>query len=285
MNPIYKWVGGKRKDIEFIKEYFPEYVKRKENYSYIEPFFGGGAVYWYLENDDNTINDIDTELINFLSTLKNNSDALTIEFDKYSYNIKEVTDRERNNEISIPDAKTERGKYYYELRNKDRKDGLKELTEFERAIRFYFVNQLAFNGMRRFNSKGEFNVAYGNYKAFNKQYTEKHINLLKDTKISCGTYQDVIQKGRDNTFVFLDPPYTREFKKYSHGNDFNDERQIELAKFFKSSDCDIMLVINKDEFTTELYDGYIKNEYDFRYNNNIKNRYSNDVKHLIITNY
>jgi len=284
MKPIYKWTGGKRKDIVFIKEYFPDYVKNEQEYTYIEPFFGGGAVYWYLNNDDNIINDIDEELINFLITLKNSSDALSSEFNQYTDKIKEITEREKNGEISIAEAKTERGIFYYELRNKDRNNGLKKLTEFERAVRFYIVNQFSFSGLRRFNSKGEFNVSYGNYKSFNKQYTDKHINLLNNTEIHHGDYQDIIKKKKYNTFVFLDPPYTGVFKSYS-GDEFNSEMHLKLAEVFKTSNCDIMMVINKDEFTSELYKDYIIHEYDFKYSKNVKNRQENNSKHLIITNY
>lgn len=284
MKPIYKWTGGKRKDIKFITEYFPEYINNQE-YTFIEPFFGGGAVYWYLENNDNVINDIDEELINFLNILKTNPTELSEMVDELSLKIQDISVREKNGDISIPDAKTERGLFYYEWRNKDRKNGLKDLSKLDRAFRFYLVNQLAFNGMRRFNSRGEFNIPYGNYKSFNRQFKEEHIELLNNTRIHCGSYQDVIKKGRDNTFVFIDPPYTREFKEYSHENSFGEKEQIELAEFFKSSDCDIMIVINKDDFTYNLYKDYIKHEYDFNYTTNIKGRYAQDVVHLIITNY
>jgi DNA adenine methylase len=285
LKPIYKWTGGKRKDIKHIIEYFPEYINSEEEYTFIEPFFGGGAVYWYLENDDNIINDIDEELINFLNVLKTNSIELFNMVDGLSLKIQDISEREKNSEISIPDAKTERGLFYYEWRNKDRKDGLKKLSKIDKAFRFYIVNQLSFNGMRRFNSRGEFNIPYGNYKSFNRQFEEIHIEHLKNTNIRCGDYKDIIKKKRDNTFVFIDPPYTREFKEYSHENNFGNKEQIELSELFKSSECDIMIVINGDDFTRKLYDGYIKNEYDFKYTTNIKNRYSNDVKHLIITNY
>jgi len=285
MKPIYKWSGGKRKDIQHIEEYFPNYIKTKQEYTLIEPFYGGGAVYWYLENDDNIINDIDIELINFNNILKTRSTELSKMVDDMSFKIQVISDKEKNNELTISDAKTERGKFYYDWRNKDRKNGLETLTDLERAFRFYIVNQLSFNGMRRFNSKGEFNIPYGNYKLFNRQFHDEHIEHLKRTEIHCGSYKDIIKKKRNNTFVFIDPPYTREFKEYSHDNDFGEKQQVELSEVFKTSDCDIMIVINKDDFTTELYKDYIKKTYDFKYSTNIKNRYSNEVEHLIITNY
>jgi len=96
----------------------------------------------------------------------------------------------------------------------------------------------------------------------------------------------MINNDNDNVFMYLDPPYTRDFKEYSHGNVFDDDSQKELSKVFKSiKKGKVMLIINKDEFTTSLYKDYIKDEYDLKYATNIKNRYDNNVKHLIITNY
>jgi len=287
LEPIYKWSGGKRKDIKFFKEYLPKYVINKEKYKFVEPFFGGGAVYWYLENNNSIINDVDIELINFLKTLKTNTDEISNIIDILSKNIEDITKIEKSKIISISDAKTQRGEFFYEWRNKDRNKGLVNLSNIDRAARFYIVNQLAFNGMRRFNSSGEFNVPYGNYKSFHKQWTKEHLELLNNTIINCGDYKNIIIDNDDeNTFIFIDPPYTREFSEYSPENSFGVDKQVELSKIFKSaSKCDIMIVINKDEFTTELYKDYITYEYDFKYATNIKNRYSNEVKHLVITNY
>jgi DNA adenine methylase len=196
-------------------------------------------------------------------------------------------DLEKSKEITIAEAKTRRGVYYYDWRNKDRNNGLLSMTPFDRAIRFYVVNQLAFNGMRRFNSRGEFNIPYGNYKSINITLTENHVELLNRTEVNNGSYKDImLNNDTEDTFIYLDPPYTREFKEYSHENVFGLDQQVELANIFKSmKNAKVMIIINKDEFTTELYDGYIKHTYDLKYSTNIKNRYDNSVQHLLITNY
>jgi len=287
LDPIYKWTGGKRKEIKVFSSYYPDFVNNSEKYTFVEPFFGGGAVYWSLNADKNVINDIDVELVNFLNEAKTNPEEIRQAIKLVGNSIKSVSDLEKSKQLSIAEAKTNRGVFYYEWRNKDRKDGLKDLTSTERAIRFYLVNQLAFNGMRRFNSRGEFNVPYGNYKSLNINLSEKHIELLNRTEINCGSYKEImLNNDNKNTFIYLDPPYTREFKEYSHENVFGPEQQIELANTFKSmKNAKIMIIINKDDFTSELYDGYIKHTYDLKYSTNIKNRYDNSVQHLLITNY
>jgi DNA adenine methylase len=287
LTPLFKWSGGKRKEIKIFEKYYPDFVKNSNDYKFIEPFFGGGAVYWSLNAKENIINDIDFDLINFLKIVKYNSNELISMTTELSEKIKEITTLEKEGKYSIPEAKTLRGVFYYEWRNKDRENGLHILTPLERAFRFIFVNQLAFNGMRRFNKKGEFNIPYGNYKTFNFNIVEDHINLLRKTEINCGSYKDIMfLNDTKDTFIYLDPPYTREFKTYSHGNVFGDEQQIELSDVFKSmKHAKVMIIINKDDFTTELYKDYIKHTYDLRYSTNIKNRYDNNVQHLVICNY
>jgi DNA adenine methylase len=287
LEPIYKWTGGKRKEIKVFDKYYPSFIKENKDYKFIEPFFGGGAVYWSLDSKNNIINDIDKELINFLKVVKEIPDEIIKMSKEVSDKISEISKREKDKKITISEAKTERGLIYYEWRNKDRKNGLDELSDIDRAFRFLLVNQLAFNGMRRFNSKGEFNIPYGNYKSFNPKIKKEHIEKLKKTEIFCGSYKEVmLNNDTENTFIYIDPPYTREFKEYSHENIFGKGQQIELFETFKGmKNASVMIIINKDEFTTELYKDFIKDEYDLKYSTNIKNRYDNSVKHLIITNY
>jgi len=287
LSPIYKWTGGKRKEIKVFSEYYPDFVKESKDFKFVEPFFGGGAVYWSLMANVNIINDIDKELINFLRVFKNDINSIKSIVDELSLKISEITKLEKDKKLTIVEAKTKRGEYYYEWRNKDRNNGLDLLSDEERACRFFIVNQLAFNGMRRFNSRGEFNIPYGNYKSFNLNVSKGHNDLLNNTEIYNKSYKDVmLENDTENTFIFLDPPYTREFKEYSHGNDFGNDKQIELCETFKSMRfAKVMIVINKDEFTTELYKDYIKHTYDLKYSTNIKNRYDNSVQHIIVCNY
>ena len=285
--PIYKWTGGKRKEIKLFEEFYPDFVKETKDYKFVEPFFGGGAVYWSLNSNDNIINDIDYDLINFLNILKTNSNDIISMVKTISNQISLISNEEKNKTISISEAKKLRGLIYYEWRNKDRKNGLASLSNIDRAFRFFLVNQLSFNGMRRFNSRGEFNIPYGNYKTFNINVKDEHIEKLSKTEIFCDSYENImINNDAENTFIFIDPPYTREFKEYSHNNSFDKNSQVKLFDTFKNMKfAKVMIIINKDDFTYDLYKDYIVSEYDLKYSTNIKNRYDSNVKHLIITNY
>lgn len=284
LKPLFKWTGGKRREIKIFKEYYPE-ITKTENYTFIEPFLGGGAVYWDLQAPNNIVNDIDTDLINFLQHIKNSPLEMKEAIGEIGDKLTSITNQEKDGKLEISEAKTLRGEYYYHWRNMDRLD--EDLDTFEKACRFYIVNQLAFNGMRRFNKKGEFNVPYGNYKHLNLNLSDEHIELLENTQILCQDYKDImLANDREDVFIYLDPPYTRIFKEYNHKNVFGFDHQIELLNTIKSmKHAKVMLIINKDGFTSDVYKEYIKHEYSLKYSTNIKNRFNQEVKHLVICNY
>lgn len=286
--PMFKRTGWKRKEIEKFKKYYPNFINNNEKYTFVEPFFWGWAVFWNLQNNyKNIINDFDKELIIFIKEVKKDFSSMNENFEKISNTISNITIEEKEWKIDWKEAKTKRWLLYYKERNKDKDNWLKLLSDRERAIRFFVVNQLSFNWMRRFNRKWEFNIPYGNYKTFNCNIKDEHVELLKKTEIRNEDYKKVmLDNDNNNTFIFLDPPYTREFTEYSYDNIFWNEQQIELFNIFKNmKKAKVMIIINKDNFTTNLYKDYIKEEYALKYSTNIKNRFNNEVKHLIITNY
>ena len=170
MRPIFKWTGGKRREIKIFEPFYPSFIKTSI-YNYVEPFVGGGAVYFHIENfnGENIINDYDSTLINFYRI-----------FQEGNYQF--VEELKRISKITEHD---ELEKEYYRLRNQDKNNGVNKLSDIDNAIRFFVINQLAFSGMRRFNSSGEFNVPFGHYKRLNADIinSESHQNLLKKTKI------------------------------------------------------------------------------------------------------
>src|SRR5579864_2074663 len=153
LDPLFKWTGGKRKEIKHFGKFFPTFVTKREVYTYVEPFAGGAAVFWHLNNvsGKNVINEFDEEVVNFYKEF-HKADP------KFVNTLQTIGKVKEHNDLEA---------IYYELRDQDRKGGLKNLSTCDRAIRFFVVNQLAFSGMRRFNSRGEFNVPFGHYKGLN----------------------------------------------------------------------------------------------------------------------
>jgi len=278
LKPIIKWTGGKRREIKKFESYFPSFVNNDSIYNYVEPFIGGGAVYFYLNNinGNNVINDFDSLLCGFYKVFcqKNESDI------KFITEIKRIGNITDHNSLEAE---------YYRLRNQDKNNGLEKLSDVDKAIRFYVVNQLAFSGMRRFNSSGEFNVPFGHYKRLNIKFIESipHRSLLTKTNIFIGDFEPVMKDNdKENTFIFLDPPYTRIFKEYTSGNSFMENDHKRLGETIKSiKNASVMMIIDKSEFTEKLYKGMIKGTYCLNYGINIKKRFSTAAEHLIICNY
>ena len=275
ISPMFKWTGGKRREIKHLIPFLPDFVKPKENYTFVEPFVGGGAVYFYLNNltGTNIINDFDPLLTNFYSQFKSGNKDLVNELAR----------------ISRIKSHSKLEKEYYKYRDMDKNEGLSNISDTEKAIRFFVINQLAFSGMRRFNSNGEFNVPFGHYKGLNSDVlsSQKHFMLLNKTSVVNSDFEPVmIGNDKENTFMFLDPPYTRVFKEYSAKNSFGEAEQRRLANVFKNMhSAKVMIIIDKSELTLELYKDYIKHTYALKYGVNIKNRFSQAVEHLIICNY
>ena len=281
LTPMFKWTGGKRREIKHFSPYYPDFVKEEKEYNYVEPFAGAAATFWSLNNltGTNVINEFDPELINFYTQVKmQNKD-----FIKY---VAEAVSLYKDNSSESHDKQEA---MYYKWRNLDRNDGLSKLDDAKRAARFYIVNQLAFSGMRRFNGAGEFNVPYGHYKNLNDTVltSAAHVKLLQNTELITGDYSiPVADNDKENTFIFLDPPYTRVMKKYSADSEFGDEEQYVLAETLKNLEAaKWMIVIDKSALTEKLYKDYIKHSYALSYGVNIKNRFSTAVEHIIATNY
>ena len=98
LDPLYKWTGGKRKEIKTFSKYYPEFITNGEEYTFVEPFFGGGAVYWSLNAKNNVINDIDEELVNFIRQAKSNPEAIRLAVKQVGDKIKAVSEREKAKE-------------------------------------------------------------------------------------------------------------------------------------------------------------------------------------------
>lgn len=279
--PMFKWTGGKRREIQHFAPYYPEFVKNGDNYKYVEPFAGAAATFWSLNNVGgvNVVNEFDPELVNFYCQVEKQDKKF----------LKAVSDMAALFSSNDSAAHDRQEAAYYEWRNKDRNNGLATLSDADRAARFFIVNQLAFSGMRRFNAAGEFNVPYGHYKNLNDSVltSAAHVNLLKNTTVTEGDYKPcVLAHDTAKTFMFFDPPYTRVMKKYSADNEFGDEQQRELADTLKGlSQANWMMIIDKSDLTMELYGDYVKHTYALSYGVNIKNRFSTAVEHIIATNY
>jgi DNA adenine methylase len=259
LKPIIKWSGGKSDEIKMFEQYFPtNYTK------YIEPFVGGGSVFFYLNPSNAVISDVHTELIHLYKSIANGQAN-----DIYTF-----MSQTPNNEIT-----------YYKVR-----DEMVINNDLDSAKRFYYQRKTCFRGMLRYNKNGKFNIPFGRYKSisYNELLNVDYENLLKRTEILNKGFEYIFENYNDeNNFMFLDPPYDSEFTDYGYCQ-FGKEEQRKLATCFKNTKIKCLMVIGKTDFIEELYNGYIVAEYDKKYRFKLYNNRIGDeinTKHLIIKNY
>ena len=161
VKPLIKYRGGKSKEIPHLIKHIPNFDGR-----YIEPFFGGGALFFYLEPKRAIINDINSKLISFYLGVKNNFDTLQKELSEIEqvYAINRRNFEELKSKTPDKRVEDENEPLYYQIR-----DMFNELTEkkYSDALLYFFINKTAYSGMIRYNAKGEFNVSYGRYANLN----------------------------------------------------------------------------------------------------------------------
>ena len=285
MKPMLKYGGGKSKEISNFINHIPKFTGR-----YIEPFFGGGALFFHLEPGNAVINDINTRLMDFYTAVQQNYPQLKDELfhleELYTANRTafEALRKQHPSEKRVEDANET---LYYNLRSMYNR---KIKSEYSEAALYYFINKTAYSGMIRYNSKGEYNVPYGRYKNFNAQIvTKDHSVLLQRAEIYNVDYKLIFKKSESDDFMFLDPPYDCVFSDYGNEeykiNGFTEENHRELAFDYRNLNCRALMVINSTALTRELYHKYIVAEYDKKYSINIKNRFQAKAKHLVIKNY
>ncbi len=259
LGPIIKWSGGKSDEIKMFKKHFPEKYD-----TYLEPFIGGGSVYFYLNPQKAVITDVHTELVDFYNAIKDGHSD-----DIYNFMV------ENNNDEDT----------YYNIRDK-----MVINNSVDNAKRFYYQRKTCFRGMLRYNRDGKFNIPYGKYKTINYSdlKNKKYEELLKRTEVIKSSYEYVFENyNNENNFMFLDPPYDSEFTDYGYCK-FGKEEQKKLAKLFKETKIKCLMIIGKTDFIEELYKGYIVEEYQKNYKFKIYAGRIGDeinVKHLVIKNY
>lgn len=243
IKPFVKWAGGKNGLINSLISFTP-----KNFNSYFESFVGGGALFFYLKNLNilNSkkiyLNDKNAELINAYKQIKINPNKLLEEL--------EILKNNHSKE------------YFYKIRNLDRDFDFYSLSEVFRAARFIYLNKTCFNGLCRYNAKGNFNTPMGSYKnpkIYDKDLIFSVHEVLKNVSITNKDFEVVSLKAKRGDFIYFDPPYyplnkTSSFVSYT--DNFSANEQIRLYKLFKMLDCEGIKVLQSNsntDFIKELY--------------------------------
>ena len=231
--PILKWAGGKTQMLDILLNAAP--VKFNK---YIEPFVGGGAVFFALQPNKAIIADSNEELINLYKTVSTDVESV-IELLREMKNEKEFFLDTRSMDVNL-------------------------MSPVERAARTVYLNKTCFNGLYRVNKKGQFNVPFANArnpKICDEDNLRAVSELLQNTEIVHGDYKKVLtQYAEPGDFIFLDPPYLpiseySDFKRYTK-EQFYEEDQVELAAEVKrlyELGCHVLLTNSNHPLVHELY--------------------------------
>jgi DNA adenine methylase len=290
IKPFLKWAGGKTQLLPEIEKRIP--FSKKESFTYIEPFVGSGAVFfWMLKNFPNikkiVINDFNTDLINVYQQVKTNVNEVISILEAWQSEYHKIDENE--------DLKKA---YYYEKRslyNSRKSDSIVQ------AALLIFLNKTCFNGLYRVNKSNGFNVPVGSYTrpiiadADNLRIISEGIQQVGIRNVD---FEQIFENSSEKTFLYFDPPYkplnpTSSFNSYSMF-EFNDNEQIRLKEF-----CDILhkkghkwLLSNSDpmddngvHFFDELYKDYTIERVKASRNINSKGYKRGKLNEVLIRNY
>lgn len=283
--PFLKWAGGKGQLLAEIDKRLPDELRTGQIDTYIEPFVGGGAVFFHIAQNYPSIKkfylfDINDDLVNCYKAIKND--------------VESVIDELKKLKKDFPDAKAARKDFYYGIRT--------EFNADRSPAKLIFLNKTCYNGLYRVNKAGLFNVPSGDYKnpAIFSEYNLRSVSsVLQDAEIICGDFERSKKCIDRNTFVYFDPPYrplspTASFTSYSK-EDFDENAQIRLAEFCKEinskgakfllSNSDPKNEDPEDNFFEDKYNGFIIDRVKATRAINCKASGRGEINELIITNY
>jgi len=298
--PFLKWAGGKGQLLETLVSFFPEEIDTGKIEKYAEPFIGGGALFFYVAQNFPSIkrffiSDVNQELILAYTTIQRDVESLIsylLVLENHYHSLDIIAQKD----------------FFY----KTREDFNRQLlhTDFKtyqenwivRTSIIIFLNHTCFNGLFRVNSRGEFNVPFGDYKnpvICDAENLRSISSILQQTEIEHGDFM-VSQKFIDErTFVYFDPPYrpisqTANFTSYSRF-DFRDDSQKRLAEYFHIlaqigaklmlSNSDPKNENPSDNFFEDLYQQYHIERVSASRMINCDGNKRGKIKELVIMNY
>lgn len=222
LRPPLKWAGGKRWLLPHIRPLW----EKSGSSRLVEPLCGGLAVAFGLRPERALLNDVNPHNINFYRWLKR---GLCLNL------------RMENDE-----------RLYYRHRKRfNRLIARNQAGSEEAATLFYYLNRTGYNGLCRFNRKGEFNVPFGRHSTINyvRDFTS-YVEAMAGWEFTSGDFEAVALEPDD--FVYADPPYDVEFTQYSK-EAFGWDRQVRLAEWLTAHPGPVVLSNQATERVKALY--------------------------------
>ena len=258
VKPFLKWVGGKRKLIPQLEAKFPDYIKSNE-FTYVEPFLGGGAMFFHLVANYKLkkiyLNDLNDKLIDCYQNVRDHSDKLIKQLKKLEKDYYSSTDK----------------KLFY----LDRREEFNNLKlSIKKSALLIFLNKTGFNGMYRENSKGEYNIPVGsmnNPLICDEDLIQNISNVLNnnDIKFSSKSFEELIINEK-NIFYYLDPPYmpiskTSSFTDYTSKNLYKNDIDLQnkICEYCSKIDLSDSFFLQSNSYLPDFFKHTYDNKYFF----------------------
>ena len=225
LRPPLKWAGGKRWLLPELRKYWRR-SSREGDRRLVEPLAGGLAVALGLRPREALLNDLNPHNINFYRRL---AQGLAVDVPMANEAETYYRHRARFNElIALGEAETE-----------------------EAAQLFYYLNRTGYNGLCRFNRRGQFNVPFGRHETINyaKDF-DVYTDAMSAWQFTVGDFEGI--ELRPDDFVYADPPYDVEFTQYSK-EAFGWDEQVRLAEWLSRHPGPVVLSNQATKRIVKLY--------------------------------
>jgi DNA adenine methylase len=239
--PIVKWVGGKSRLMSQLSPLLPPGVALMRH---VEPFVGGGAMFFARRPTRALLCDVNPTLITTYEAVRNDPEQLIEQLEQL--------------------AREHDARAYYRIR--ERYNRARKVTPTERAAMFIYLNKTCFNGLHRVNQTGEFNVPIGRYaqpRIVDPDALRAASRELQHATLQCTGFETLLNSARPGDFIYFDPPYepvsdTANFTSYAQSG-FDRQDQLRLRDVYAALDrrgCKLMLSNSDVPFIRELYRNY-----------------------------
>lgn len=232
--PFIKWPGGKR----WLAPNLAEAVESELEDRYVEPFLGGGAVFFALEPARAVLSDLNPELIDLYSWVKRDPNLLVDRVWRFS-NTAECFYRARAS---------------------------KPRTSLGRAARMLYLSRTSFGGIYRLNKSGEFNVPFGSSGRVvcRRAPVRAASKALRTAELQCGDFEAVINMSGKGDAVYADPPFhgSEDCQGFRRYNDktftwADQERLAKSAKQAAARGAFVVVSLPWQQDILQLYSGFV----------------------------
>lgn len=218
--PFLKWAGGKTRLLPELLSRLPADVEQRRH---VEPFLGGGALFFAREPKRALLADMNADLVTTYLVVRDWPEVL---IRLLEYRAAEHARDPKGSYYAVRDAYNVVGAEWTAYWHTHR---------VERAEHFIYLNKTCFNGLHRVNGRGEFNVPFGKHDTFevDAEGIREASIALQRAEIVCADFEALVGWHVDpGDFVYLDPPYdplseTANFTAYAGGFGYSDQERVE----------------------------------------------------------